>query len=94
MTNSFHQFVLTEKTSQMLAVQMPWGLIQPNFLPEGVSPASGYLQATMMKITEKMSSWLIVIFDNILLLANDPGDAVAKTKILQETFEYHNVILK
>ena len=48
----------------------------------------------MMKITEKMSSWLIVIFDDILLLANDPGDAVAKTKILQETFEYHNVILK
>ena len=48
----------------------------------------------MMKITEKMSSWLIVIFDNIVLLANDPGEAVAKTKILLETFEYHNVILK
>ena len=43
MTNSFHQFILTSKTSEMLAVQTPWGLVQPNFLPEGVSPASGHL---------------------------------------------------
>ena len=78
----------------MHAVQTTWGLVQPNCVPEGVSPASGYLQSTMMRITEKMSSWLIVIFDNILLLAHDPADAVQKTKKLLETFEEHNVILK
>ena len=48
MTNSFHQFPLTELSSQRLAIQSPWGLVEPIFLPEGVSPASGHLQWTMM----------------------------------------------
>ena len=43
MTNSFHQLVLSEETGRKLAVQTPWGLVQPRFLPEGVSPASRYL---------------------------------------------------
>ena len=48
MTNSFHQFPLTELSSQRLAIQSPCGLVEPIFLPEGVSPASGHLQWTMM----------------------------------------------
>ena len=37
MTNSFHQFPLTELSSQRLAIQSPWGLVDTIFLPEGVS---------------------------------------------------------
>ena len=74
MTNSFHQFPLTEESSQRLAIQTPWGLVEPNFLPEGVSPASGHLQYTMMKMFGDFDAWSIIIFDNILLLANDADD--------------------
>ena len=50
MTNSLHQFPLTDLSSQRLAIQSPWGLVEPVFLPEGVSsPASGHLQYTMMR---------------------------------------------
>ncbi len=38
--NAFHQIVLEEKSSGVLAVQAPWGLFRPLFLPEGVNPAS------------------------------------------------------
>ena len=43
MTNSFHQFLLTETSSQRLALQLPWGLVEPVLIPQGVSPASGHL---------------------------------------------------
>ena len=49
-TNIFNQFPLTESTLQYLAVHTPWGLVEPLFLPEGVSPVSGHLQCTMMQM--------------------------------------------
>jgi len=94
MTNSFHQFPLTEESSQRLAIQTPWGLVEPNFLPEGVSPASGHLQYTMMKMFGDFDAWSIIIFDNILLLANDADDACAKLNTFLTRCEQHNVFLK
>ena len=94
MTNSFHQFPLTERTSQFLAVQTPWGLVEPLFLPEGVSPASGHLQSTMMQMFGDFTDWTIVIFDNILVLAHDEKDAIEKLRLFLERCEAHNVILK
>ena len=84
MTNSFHQFPLTEMSSQRLAIQSPWGLVEPVFLPEGVSPASGHLQWTMMQMFGDFDEWSIVIFDNVLLLAHDEIDALPET---QRVFE-------
>ena len=72
MTNSFHQFLLTEISSQRLAIQSPWGLVEPIFLPEGVSPASGHLQWTMMQMFGEFDEWSIVIFDNV---QHDEADA-------------------
>ena len=94
MTNSFHQFSLTERTSQFLAVQTPWGLVEPLFLPEGVSPASGHLQSTMMQMFGDFTDWTIVIFDNILVLAHDEKDAIEKLRLFLERCEARNVILK
>ena len=71
MTNFFYLFTLTDRTSQYLVVQTTWGLVQPRFLPEGVSPASGHLQSTMMQMFGSFSDWAIVIFDNMLILALD-----------------------
>ena len=78
MTNSFHQFPLTERTSQFLAVQTPWGLVVSLFLPERVGPASGHLQSTMMQMFGDFTDWTSVIFDNILVLAHDEKDAIDK----------------
>jgi len=94
MTNSFHQFPLTEESSQRLAIQTPWGLVEPNFLPEGVSPASGHLQYTMMKMFGDFDAWSIIIFGNILLLANDADDACAKLNKFLTRCKQHNVFLK
>ena len=94
MTNSFHQLVLSEETGRKLAVQTPWGLVQPRFLPEGVSPASGYLQSYVMEMFSDFSAWAITIFDNILLLAHDEEDACNKLEIFLERCASRNVILK
>ena len=94
MTNSFHQLVLSEETGRKLAVQTPWGLVQPRFLPEGVSPASGYLQRYIMEMFSDFSDWAITIFDNILLLAHDENDACDKLYKFLERCASRNVILK
>ena len=93
-TNAFHQFPITERTSNILAVQTPWGLVSPKFMPEGISPASGYLQMRMMQMFADMSEWTIVIFDNILILGNDQADFVAKFKCFLKRCEEHNIFLK
>ena len=85
MTNSFHQFPLTEVSSQRLAIQSPWGLVEPVFLPEGVSPASGHLHWTMMQMFGDFDEWSIVIFDNVPLLAHDQDARLQEaTHVLQE----------
>ena len=94
MTNSFHQFPLTEDSSKRLAIQTPWGLVEPAFLPEGVAPASSHLQYTMMKMFSDFHEWSIIIFDNILLLANDQKDATWKLQTFLQRCQKHNVFLK
>ena len=94
MTNSFHQLILSDETSRRLAVQTPWGLVQPNFLPEGVSPASGYLQSYVMEMFKDFSDWAITIFDNVLLLAHNEQDACSKLEKFLTRCAERNVILK
>ena len=94
MTSAFHQFPISEKSSKLLAVQTPWGLVEPKFMPEGVSPATGHLQQRMMSMFADFTEWAIVIFDNILILAHDQNDAVEKmTKFLNRCAQ-HNIYLK
>ena len=66
------------QSSLLLSVSTPWGLLRPKFLPEGVGPASGILQAMVRKIFADVDGWIIVIFDNFLILADSYEDATAK----------------
>jgi hypothetical protein len=94
MANSFHQIPLSQEFANILSVQTPWGLFRPRFLPEGVSPASGILQHLMREFFADFSDWIIVIFDNFLVLAHDFEDAYIKLeKVLQRCRE-KRVILK
>lgn len=92
--NSFHQIKLGPVTRGMLSVQTPWGQVEPLFLPEGVSPASGILQEIVVALFEDFSDWTIAIFDNLLVLADNYQDAYEKLcKILNRCIE-RNVYLK
>ena len=71
MTNLFHQFTYTERTSQFLAVQSPWGFQELLFLPKGICHASGHLQSTLMQMFGDFKSSNIVIFNNILVLSHN-----------------------
>jgi RNase H-like domain found in reverse transcriptase/Chromo (CHRromatin Organisation MOdifier) domain len=94
MTNSFHQIPLDLSSSNLLSVATPWGLFRPKFLPEGVGPASGILQAIVRRIFAPFDEWTIVIFDNFLVLAHDYEDAYFKLKQILDCCHTHRLVLK
>ena len=72
MKNSFHQIPLDEETSNFLSVSIPWAeKDRPRFLPA----ASMLLQRTVTKIFKDFLEWMVVIFDNFLILG-DSSSAV------------------
>ena len=93
-TNAYHQRRLGPISSERLAIQTPWGLVQPRFMPEGISPASAELQSMMSTIFREFEPWTIVIFDNILVLAHDQKDACNKMRLFLKKCEEYNVQLK
>ena len=86
--NAFHQLLLGPNSRRLLAVQTPWGVFEPKFLPEGVGPASPYLQSIVADIFADMSDFCIVIYDNILICAHDHMDLYNKfERILDRCIE-------
>ena len=94
MTNSFHQIPIDEASSNLLSVSTPWGLFRPKFLPEGVGPASGILQAIVRRVFADYEPWIIVIFDNFLILASDYIDATTKLEKVMIRCQQHRLVLK
>ena len=94
MTNSFHQIPLDEASSNLLSVSTPWGLYRPLFLPEGVGPASGILQSIVRRVFADYEDWIIVIFDNFLILASDYNDAERKLELALIRCRQHGLVLK
>lgn len=92
--NSFHQFKLGDRTSNILSIQTPWGLVRPLFMPEGVGPASGILQSLAASIYRDFDEWTIAIFDNLLILANSPAELFDKFKIIIQRSDEYNVVFK
>ena len=92
--NAFHQIKLGPTTSRLLSIVTPWGQFEPLFMPEGVGPASAELQRVMESIFSDMSQFSIVLFDNILVMANDFEDARIKLeKVFKRCIE-RNLFLK
>lgn len=94
MTNSFHQIPIDDFSSNLLSVSTPWGLFRPKFLPEGVGPASGILQSIVRRIFSDFDDWIIVIFDNFLVLASDHQDAVSKLELVLRRCQINGLVLK
>ena len=94
MTNSLHQIPIDDYSSNLLSVSKPWGLFRPKFLPEGVGPASGVLQSIVRRIFADFDEWIIVIFDNFLVLASDYQDALCKLEKVLLRCQQHGLVLK
>lgn len=94
LVNAFHQVRLGALTSERLSVVTPWGQFAPQFMPEGVAPASFILQEVMVRIFGDLEDWSIVIFDNMLVLAEDYEDALKKLKIIINRCNEYNLYLK
>lgn len=92
--NAFHQVRLGPRTSEILSVVTPWGQFAPQFMPEGVAPASFILQEITRKIFGDYDDWTIAVFDNLLVLADSYEDAYAKLEIIIDRCNEYNVYLK
>ena len=93
LTNAFHQIRIGDKTSAKLSIQTPWGQVQPKFMPEGVAPASIYLQDKMREIFHDMPT-VIYMWDNILVLGHDQENLVDNLIPFFERCKKYNLKLK
>ena len=94
LTNTFHQVPLAEHTSNMLSVMTPWGLKRPKFMPEGIAPASGILQRTVMSLFFDFKDWILTLFDNLLILCHTYDDGMDKLRKVRDRCYERNVVLK
>ena len=93
LTNAFHQIRIGDETSAKLSIQTPWGQVQPKFMPEGVAPASIYLQDKMREIFHDMPT-VIYMWDNILVLGEDQENLVDNLIPFFERCRKYNLKLK
>ena len=93
LTNAFHQIRIGDKTSAKLSIQTPWGQVQPKFMPEGVAPASIYLQDKMREIFHDMPT-VIYMWDNILVLGEDQENLVDNLIPFFQRCKEYNLKLK
>jgi hypothetical protein len=94
MSNAFHNLLLHGETSALLSIQCPREQLEPVFLPEGVSPASGALMTVVNDIFHDCQDFMIVIFDNFLILAYDYDDAYMKLERVLTRCRERNIFLK
>ena len=94
MSNSFHQILLGQLTSAYLSMSTPWGQYEPVYMPEGISPAIGILQKIVEEIFSDYEEWMIVIFDNFLVLCNSYEDAYNKLVLVLKRCKERNIVLK
>jgi hypothetical protein len=92
--NAFHQLPLDAISAERLAITTPWGLFQPQFVPEGIACGSALLMATAMKIFHDFTEWMVPVHDNILIGATDIDDLCSKLELLFKRCAQYRIQLK
>ena len=72
----------------------PWGAFKPKFLPEGINVAPGILQSVVQNIFRECSEWMLVIFDNFLILGDSYDDLYTKMETVLKIATEKNLQLK
>ena len=70
------------------------GTLRIKFLLEGVGPASGIIQSIVRRIFADFDDWIIVIFNNFLILVSDYDDALSKLKKVLHRCQKTGLVLK
>ena len=81
-TTAYHQIPLDEATQERLAMNTPFGIYRPRFLPEGVSVGSALMMGAVYEFFAEYMEWLVPIHDNLLIAAYDSKDMLEKIKII------------
>jgi len=92
--NDFHQLRVTEQTSRMLSIVTPWGHCQSPFMQESIPIAIFRFHQAVVTIFEDFLDWMIVIIDNLLILAHDYHDLYDKIVLVVRRCIKHNVFRK
>jgi hypothetical protein len=92
MKTSFHQLPLAVESRRLLSLQTIWGQVELLFVPEGSKPASGALQ-DFVRLLFGHLDYVIAIFDNLLVLANNTQDLESKLYTVLNICLVHNVVL-
>ena len=94
LTNSFHQIPLDPSSRGILSIVTPFGQFEPRFLPEGISLASHVLQKWMDIIFKDCQHWIVVIWDNLLIMAHSYDELHDRLNEFLDICIKHNLRLK
>ena len=78
----------------MLSIVTPWGHYQSPFMQEGIPIASFRFHQTMITIFVDFLDWMIVIIDNLLILAHYHHDLYEKIVLVVRRCIKHDIFLK
>ena len=94
--NGYHALPLSKATSEKLAVVGPDGQYAPNFLPEGVGPATSAFCRVMNEIFQDYinEGWCFVIIDNIILGADSIEESAHRLRLILERCRQSGLTLK
>jgi hypothetical protein len=79
-TNAYHQVPIARETARKLSLQT-------------VSPAAMVLNAVMQEIFRDFLDWMVVIYDNMLVLCKGYHDALVKLELVLERCRERNLFL-
>ena len=93
-TNAFHQVRIGPISSARLSVVTPWGQFQSPFMQEGTPPATGKWMEIVNNIFEDYKEWILLIHDNMLILAHTNEELFERIKLIIRSCFKHNMFLK
>ena len=92
--NAFHQVRIGPISSARLSITTPWGQFQSPFMQEGTPPATGKFMEIVNNIFEDYKDWILLIHDNMLILAHTCEELFEKVKLIVRRSLKHNMFLK
>ena len=92
--NAFHQVRIGPISSARLSIVTPWGQFQSPFMQEGTPPATAKWMQIVTDIFADFKDWILLIHDNMLILANTCEELFDKFKLIVRRCYKHNMFLK
>jgi len=89
--NAFHQVRIGPISSARLSITTPWGQFQSPFMQEGTPPATGKWMEIVNNIFEEYKDWILLIHDNMLILAHTSEELFEKIKLIIRRYFKHNI---